>query len=739
MKLLKCYVENFGKISKQEFQFKDNLTIFKEENGWGKTTLSVFIKAMLYGFEKNTKDKIERQKYKPWNNGKYGGNLDLEVNGIRYRIERFFGETPKGDKFTLINLETNKEVNTYTEKIGEEIFKLDKESFEKSIYIPQQAIEIEISNDLTTKLTNLDTIKDDMDKYEEAQKILNKKSDELKKKIKNIETEEKEIEAKIEKCEEAQKNFEKYQEENRKLQIEQEQKRKEIELLEEQSKKLNEQQLKEEIKKRYIKMQEEEKKATIEYEQTTEFFKNRIPEQEEISDIENKIIQIKKATEEKIELQKLYNTETENRYDELTLEEIEEKQRIYDSYKEIEKNIQEIEKDKKIKEYELNNSNKNKIYSIIAIAIVLLGIISLVFIEKKIISIVIIVIGIIFWIIQNKLIGKNKKIKNEVQKYEKQLIKNKEEKERTENELFEYIKKYGENYNEVTIYEELLKIKLNYEKYKKSQKIIEQTKPEIEKFLYNYFDSITDDYSRYLEQIKIKLINIKSIEARYKESVNNKQEFLKEYNIEDLEKTEYIVEPIENINEKIKKIKADTEIIVQNIAFYTKRMDEFSTIVDEKSELEIDLDNYNEEKKQLEKKKSVIDKTIEILYKTKEKLSTKYLNGMNENLNKYIKLLVENSNIINKTSIDIDLNTNIEIDGEKKDLKAFSTGYKDLIGICIRLALIDCIFKDEKPFLILDDPFVNLDEEKINNAMNLIREISNKHQIIYFACHDSRT
>ena len=108
-------------------------------------------------------------------------------------------------------------------------------------------------------------------------------------------------------------------------------------------------------------------------------------------------------------------------------------------------------------------------------------------------------------------------------------------------------------------------------------------------------------------------------------------------------------------------------------------------------------------------------------------------------MNKYIKLLAENSNIIDKTMIDIDLNTNIEVDGEKKSLEVFSTGYKDLIGICTRLALIDSIFEDETPFLILDDPFVNLDEEKIKKAVSLIKDISKKYQIIYFSCHESRT
>ena len=56
----------------------------------------------------------------------------------------------------------------------------------------------------------------------------------------------------------------------------------------------------------------------------------------------------------------------------------------------------------------------------------------------------------------------------------------------------------------------------------------------------------------------------------------------------------------------------------------------------------------------------------------------------------------------------------------------------------MRLSLIDSLFEDEKPFIILDDPFVNLDEDKIKNAMKLIETKAKEYQIIYFACHESR-
>ena len=49
MKLLECRIENFGCLSGQTFVFSDGLTAILEENGFGKSTLAAFIKAMFYG------------------------------------------------------------------------------------------------------------------------------------------------------------------------------------------------------------------------------------------------------------------------------------------------------------------------------------------------------------------------------------------------------------------------------------------------------------------------------------------------------------------------------------------------------------------------------------------------------------------------------------------------------------------------------------------------------------------
>ena len=139
MKLISLYIENFGGLRGYELKLEPGLTTINQPNGFGKTTLAEFIRAMLYGFPRKSKtlEKSLRQKYAPWGGGVFGGHLIFEHEGQRYRLERTFGSTPKGDTFTLIDLATNRKTSRFSEEIGAELFQLDSDSFERSTYLPQ--------------------------------------------------------------------------------------------------------------------------------------------------------------------------------------------------------------------------------------------------------------------------------------------------------------------------------------------------------------------------------------------------------------------------------------------------------------------------------------------------------------------------------------------------------------------------------------------------------------------------
>ena len=84
MKLIRCYIENFGKLHQFTLNFNDNITFINEENGFGKTTLAVFIKTMLYGLPKANKsiEKNDRKRYMPWQVGFMADILSLNITKL---------------------------------------------------------------------------------------------------------------------------------------------------------------------------------------------------------------------------------------------------------------------------------------------------------------------------------------------------------------------------------------------------------------------------------------------------------------------------------------------------------------------------------------------------------------------------------------------------------------------------------------------------------------------------------
>ena len=146
MKLISCYIENFGKLKDQEIFFDSGQSVIYEENGWGKSTLAAFIKVMFFGFDhegKHDETVNERRRYLPWGNGVYGGRLVFETGGREYRLERTFGEKRAGsDTCALYDHGTNHRYNISEEQapggnLGEALFGIDSRSFQRTVMIRQ--------------------------------------------------------------------------------------------------------------------------------------------------------------------------------------------------------------------------------------------------------------------------------------------------------------------------------------------------------------------------------------------------------------------------------------------------------------------------------------------------------------------------------------------------------------------------------------------------------------------------
>ena len=178
------------------------------------------------------------------------------------------------------------------------------------------------------------------------------------------------------------------------------------------------------------------------------------------------------------------------------------------------------------------------------------------------------------------------------------------------------------------------------------------------------------------------------------------------------------------------------QIVAENrtVADYQKIINDNLTHTEKKEDIETEIERLEITKKEKQAEYEILQKTQQLLSKAKENLDANYSDPMKKGFEKYVSML--DSKL--KLAIDTDLKVSVDDGGKYHESAALSEGYKDLVNFCSRMALIDALFKDEKPPIILDDPFVNLDDDKVPLALQLIKDMAKEKQVLYFACHKSR-
>ena len=176
MRLIECYVEGFGKISRQKFCFADGLNCMTEDNGSGKSTLAAFIKVMLYGMsdtKKQSLDENDRKHYLPWNGAPCGGSLTFSAKGKTYRVERSFAPKAADDSYTLYDTATGRVCQDFPEGLGEGLFGIDADGFERTVFLSERSLTPKSENkSISAKLSDLVGCDGDIGGMDEAMKVL---------------------------------------------------------------------------------------------------------------------------------------------------------------------------------------------------------------------------------------------------------------------------------------------------------------------------------------------------------------------------------------------------------------------------------------------------------------------------------------------------------------------------------------------------------------------------------------
>lgn len=131
----------FGKFRDFEINTKSGLNVIYGVNEAGKSTINLFIKAMLYGMptrKKSGEALKERERAIPWGEKRAEGILTVNNNGVLIEIRRQFGKTAVGDKTEICYALSGEKIDDIkANSVGEWLFGIPQEVFEKTLWISQ--------------------------------------------------------------------------------------------------------------------------------------------------------------------------------------------------------------------------------------------------------------------------------------------------------------------------------------------------------------------------------------------------------------------------------------------------------------------------------------------------------------------------------------------------------------------------------------------------------------------------
>ena len=796
MKLLACHIENFGKLSNLSIDFKDGINVINEANAWGKSTLAAFLKAMFYGLdakkEAGAYDK-ERVLYRPWQGGTFGGELDFEMDGKRFRISRSFGRTEKTDEFHLYDLSTNLETSEYTEDIGIEVFDLDSTSFKRSIFIAQNDCVGGVSDRINAKLGNLAENTDDINNFDTASRHLKEILNQLTpdrvtgsiKKRKNYITQ---LTQELRAFESAQDGLDGVR---RKEQVVSAQINELMGIRQNYASALvvaSEESRKKELYVQYDALCKEVDEKEAKLNELKEFFPNGVPEKaefkaqmENLRNMENSNAQLK-GLELTINEHEIWNRLQDMFEEEVpTLKQIDTSLETLGSIDKQKENLTSLETHMKLLEQELAVEVEEPVFERVSHKIPLFGGLGIAIVglvafgcwymnlipvsndKYLLISILFaILVGAAFCFVgalQGHRVEKERELWCKATEEEKASVHaHHEELKAQVNDLKnhinqvhgtvgaflerfriyckvdEYSAKLYELKNQLAEYERLAD---KLEESMGARKIYDGEKNKIIEFTQKYGYGIPEDISAVLSSYQDKAAEYAVALQSYEESFKKREDFEKRQDKSFWTKEAMCPYSIDELNLMIQQADAKLEELKTAKVHYEKQLEYLQEQLDLRDEKQAELEEQLLLQEGDTKKYHIVKLTQEYLTKAKEQFTARYMDPIAKGFSKYYQMLTGDNS--NAWMIDANINLKMKEQGELRDTRWLSAGYQDLLGVCMRLALVDTMYKEEKPFLILDDPFVNLDKEKVAAGNQLLLEVAKEYQVIYFTCHDSRS
>lgn len=842
MKLIRCHIENFGTLHDFDYDFSEGINVIHKENGWGKSTFASFIRVMFYGFDRETKKAVEereRVQKCPWQGGVYGGSLVFEAHGKTYRLERTFDERkPAKDTFALYDETTGLPSRDYQDPIGEALFDIDSDSFQKTVYIGQLDCLASSTDQIHARIGSLSHETADMAEYEKALSDLHARinylSDtrvtglchKLKQQIGELEaqTAEKPYRMKqsaeiLTQMEETARKIDETQQEIHACDAQ-------MHIAAKASERLAEWKV-------YENRKEELRQLKQRVSQEEEWFPSDIPSLQQTEDI---LALTRKMESRLARCESLALTSREK----LTLSQFE---RVFSAgvpgtdllsivsanvaeyelvHKEIsdsslsENEMEQLRKgrrifgDKQVNEEELSRmpelwkhcekqkealetlqkeaqqlEKEKKIIWILATAVVIVGAI-LMMLQQVLPAVVCAVMAVCLGIygstkkgdtgsmeqMQQKLLSDQKQLDDFLQEYdldgnscpecfytlahtwhqwmnlEKRYqscmdvrMSSKEKTLYARLQNF-FMPIYGKTddfrgrldklHHDISEYDALVEKR---DRFMAERKQLQADMHTCRSFCLQYGFVVSDDLHEQVTRIRDHILSLQEAKKTAERHQKQLDEFLISHDICADAKMESVdLHSLQATRTQLEQQKQALTTALNGLMQQKQQSDE---TVDSLQMKEKEVQDKKQEREMYLHQLQVLENTASFLQKARNSFTARYRKPLLLSFDRWYALLSGNDQ--KQYEIDADLNIRMVAYGRGRNVNTLSEGYRDLIGLCRRMAMIDAMYEKEKPFVILDDPFINLDDERLACGQQFVNAIAEHCQVIYMTCHAGRT
>ena len=736
MKILSLHIAGFGKFTDKRLDLAQGIAQIKAENGWGKTTLARFIECMFYGLDGDKKQNVaenDRKKYAPWSGGTFGGSLIFEYKNKTYRIERLFGKTAGGDSAHLYD--SNRmlcyDFGDRVQNLGETLFGVDRESFRRSVYIPQGEIRTDgFTGGIREKLQavlvgggsldNRDAVQilDEADKALRSRRAPKKgKLDCIDERLLQLAQEKTECDQQARLAEEQRQIVQRADENLQELDGAIARVDSDIEIC-------RKAEAQAATERAYGQLLQSVTDAEKRMEHLRAFFGDVSPETVNTQGLKNAIDAYYQALEECKTLQEQTDG-LERKRESLERK----KERRFSCEKQLETfalMLRAQEENKGAGMRPKGENPKKRMGNVSAFILFALGAAALLFggweIGKNVLwggaavlcggAAALYSVGV--WL-RNAFSRKRKKSGDFV---DKQLDEN-----------------YKATLNEKALLDEEIGELENALRGKESANVREKQEhaqkweQAVKNFLHNFrFEEIYDyraAYNTLVDNIQAYISCRKTLES--------KGELQGYFSAEELPD----VESLESLQAKRKELFAQREACTAERAAAQTRAETLENSAAKKADVDSEEERLLATQKRLETRLRAIRTAKELLTRARNAMAAKYLEPVENACRRYLQVMgYTQANGVRFQSDGIPV---LEVNGIFRDAEYYSAGGKGLLDFCIRIALAENMFQGELPPLILDDPFTDLDDEKTERAKALVKELARKYQILYFTCKQERT